>query len=73
MADNDDVHVAPQGGPPTNKARLTLRLYEGKEDAAAAQDFVMKVDSYKAVARRRDSTGGELCHDPWVTGRQVAP
>lgn len=55
MADDDEVNIAPQGGPPTNKARLTLRLYEGKEDAAAAQDFVMKVDSYKAVARLTDA------------------
>ena len=35
----------------TNKARLTLRPFEGREDAADARDFIAKVEAYRIVAR----------------------
>ena len=35
----------------TTKARLTLRPFEGREDAADARDFIPKVEAYRIVAR----------------------
>ena len=35
----------------TNKARLTLRPVEGREDAADARDCIAKVEAYRIVAR----------------------
>lgn len=42
------------GDAAANKARLTLRLFEGKNDARATRNFCMKVDGYRAVARLTD-------------------
>ena len=38
----------------TNKARLTLRPFEGREDAIDARDFIAKVEAYRIVARLTD-------------------
>ena len=35
----------------TNKARLTLRPFERREDAIDARDFIAKVEAYRIVAR----------------------
>ena len=50
MGDEEDV----VGANATNKARLHLRPFEGKNDARVTRDFCRKVTGYRAVARLSD-------------------
>ena len=45
------VAIADAGGLIGNKARLSLRPFEGKNDARTTRDFCLKADGYQAVAR----------------------
>ena len=68
MAD-DNVAVAAQGGAAAaNKARLTLRFFEGKNDARATRDFCLKVDGYQAVARLTDAETAQAVSFAMVQG-----
>jgi len=46
--------AAVAAGNPGNKARITLRAFDGKGDAQDTRDFLDKVDGYRAVARLTD-------------------
>ena len=68
MAD-DNVAIAAQGGAAAaNKARLTLRLFEGKNDARATRDFCLKVDGYKAVAQLTNAKTAQAVSFAMVQG-----
>ena len=68
--DDGNIIIAAQGGAAAaaNKARLTLPLFEGKNDARATRDFCLKVDSYKAVARLTDAKTAQAVSFAMVQG-----
>ena len=64
--------------PAANRARLTLALFEGKDDAKMTRDFCLKVDGYQAVARLTDAETAQAvsfavapasAFEEWITGQ----
>ena len=55
-----------------NKARLTLRSFEGKEDATNARDFVAKVEAYRVVARLTGAETVQSIQFPCMPGSIAA-
>ncbi len=62
-----DLQAGGAGGQP-NRARLTLPLFEGKNDALVTRNFIKKVEGYQAVCRLTDAETAQAVAFAMVQG-----